>query len=63
MPIGAAAFRAHLNAENRVRLEGVRVLEAALRAVDPELRSLENVNDPETYEAAVRRYRTRPPAS
>jgi len=44
-------------------VRGVRVLEAALRAVDPELRSLENVNDPETYEAAVRRYRTRPPAS
>ena len=36
-------------------VRGVRVLEATLRAADPDLRSLENLNDPAAYEAALRR--------
>jgi len=36
------------------RVHGVRVPEARLRVADPDLRSLENLNDPEAYEAAVR---------
>ncbi len=44
------------------RVRGVRVPEARLRAVDPDLRSLENLNDPDAYEAAVRRLRA-PPVS
>ena len=37
------------------RVRGVRVSEATLRAVDPDLRSLTNLNDPGAYEAALRR--------
>lgn len=44
------------------RLRGVRVPEATLRAVDPDLRSLDNLNDRATYETALRRWRESPPA-
>jgi len=36
----------------------VRVTEEALRGADPELRSLENINTPEAYEAALARLAT-----
>ena len=41
------------------RVPHVRVPEATLRAVDPELRSLENLNLPEAYEEALERLRGR----
>jgi molybdopterin-guanine dinucleotide biosynthesis protein A len=37
------------------RVPHVRIPEAVLRAVDPDLASLDNVNTPEAYEAALRR--------